>query len=304
LKEIYEKINALPVNEKKMEFVEQNEQALGSMLLKEIKNTDALNVVGINYLIELTHNSISQGTFMYGTLDNGTYVISGYNNNSKDYILAIYDPIKKLINKSLTFENKVKFKIWKNQVVAFIRYIKGPTGHGYYECWIEIMDENLNKLKGLIVPYEYTLVGLNESFLYIMNSFPNLDIFDWSLNKVDSNLKFQTNDNTEPFYLDFYAYRMQNQIIQIEQRNNNYIISDGIETKILNEKGIKIKSMENGSFVIDSKNNVIILKKNTLYYYNLDGELIKNVTLKGKRKFLKGMTIDSNDQLHFASSSG
>ena len=62
--------------------------------------------------------------------------------------------------------------------------------------------------------------------------------------------------------------------------------------------------MENGSFVIDSKNNIIILKKNTLYYYNLDGELIKNVTLKGKRKFLKGITIDSNDQLHFASSSG
>lgn len=287
-----------------MEFVEQNEQALGSMLLKEIKNTDTLNVVGINYLIELTHNSISQGTFMYGTLDNGTYVISGYNNTSKDYILAIYDPVKKLINKSLTFENKIKFKIWKNQVVAFIRYNKGPIGHGYYECWIEIMNENLNKLKGLIVPYEYTLVGLNESFLYIMISFPNLDIFDWSLNKVDSNVKFQTNDNTKPFYLDFYAYRMQKQIIQIEQKNNNYIISDGIETKILNEKGIKIKSMENGSFVIDSKNNIIILKKNTLYYYNLDGELIKNVTLKGKRKFLKEMTIDSNDQLHFASSSG
>ena len=108
-----------------MEFVEQNEHALGSMLLKEIKNTDTLNVVGINYLIELTHNSISQGTFMYGT-----YVISGYNNTSKDYILTIYDPIKKLINKSLTFENKVKFKIWKNQVVAFIRYNKGPIGHG------------------------------------------------------------------------------------------------------------------------------------------------------------------------------
>ena len=83
-----------------------------------------------------------------------------------------------------------------------------------------------------------------------------------------------------------------------------YAALQAFKNRVLNEKGIKIKSMENGSFVIDSKNNIIILKKNTLYYYNLDGELIKNVTLKGKRKFLKGITIDSNDQLHFASSSG
>jgi hypothetical protein len=94
------------------------------------------------------------------------------------------------------------------------------------------------------------------------------------------------------------------QFTKIENSNNRLIVSSESASTIwiFDQNGKLIKELDNGSFAVDSNNNIIVLKRNNLNYYDLNGEIIKYVTLKDEdkynRKLVREMKI-SNEKLYF-----
>ena len=95
-------------------------------------------------------------------------------------------------------------------------------------------------------------------------------------------------------------------ISQFEKRENRYIIDIYNRIIIFSENGAHINDINiNGLFVIDSKNNIIVLKHvgNLLFYFDFNGDLFKSVYLKppkSDRSSFKHIKIVLLDKLHFA----
>ena len=74
---------------------------------------------------------------------------------------------------------------------------------------------------------------------------------------------------------------------------------------IFSELGVLLKKVcINDAFVIDSKNNIITnsSRRDSIIYYDLNGELLKSVTFKYSKndnKLSKRIRIDSADHVHF-----
>ena len=75
---------------------------------------------------------------------------------------------------------------------------------------------------------------------------------------------------------------------------------------IFNEIGVLLKQIDiEYEFVIDSRNNIVANnpKKDLIFYYDLNGDLFKTVSLKrpkNENKILKQMRIDLADKIYFA----
>jgi hypothetical protein len=303
LNELNSRIALLPVNQKKLTFIEDNSenlQQIGKMFTTEVMTFEKLNIFRFSQIREVS-KLVTLSTLQYVPLQNGTIAISGFNKESKKYKLLIFSPSERKVKNIKTFEFRI-FNLYaeKNRLVICVKMNSSPNSNHK----ITIMDENLNETKSIEIPKSTELIGVNESYLHLFKSeflklTANLILYDWSLNKVESDISFQYNRPKNPYYINCF-----NKITKIENSNNRLIVSSESASTIwiFDQNGKLIKELDSGSFAIDSNNNIIVLKRNNLNYYDLDGEIIKYVTLKDEdkynRKLVREMKI-SNEKLYF-----
>ena len=289
LKEMKHKIKYLPVNSKQMLFIE-NQNNIGQMQIEETIPYDNLNI----FRFSVVSSYISKPCMTFGLLDNGNLVVTGL----RAFIILIYDPIEKKEIKIKYLDKKIqKIFVYKDKIALFLYY------QARYE--IVIMDENLN-----IINREGTfkhgandfIIGANDTYLYVNQHFRRSIVRkNWDLDETKMELVFQEAKNTDPFFISpYYMY-----IDQFEKRGKISIIKgNGRYFFIFDEIGNLIKKIEiNGSFVVDSKNQIIILSENKLFYHDLNGDLVKTVFLEPNIKYKKIVSqiqIDSADKLYFA----
>ncbi len=202
LKEMKNKIKYLPVNSKQMLFIE-NQHNVGQMRIEETIPFNKLNI----FRYSVVSNYISKPVMMFGLMDNGNLVVTGFG----AFIILIYDPIeKKEINIKYLDKKIQKICVFKDKIALFL------YDQARYE--IAIMDENLN-----IIKREGTskhgaadsIIGANDTYVYVNQHFnrsivrKNLD-----LNETKIELVFQSAKNTDPFFISsHYMYIDQFEII-------------------------------------------------------------------------------------------
>jgi len=314
LKSIKEKISLLPFNAKEVGFVENkqdvskigNDHKIGRIKIEETISYEQLNIFNFKE-VEFYDEIFTFPSRKFHLLDNGTYVIGGFVTSTQKSHLILYDPIKKVINRSLIFCKRIdELFTFKNKIAFSLR----RTEH-YGTCYVlKIMDENLNLIKETNT--EAILGGVDESHLYCiwLNRF--LFIYDWELNDIKSNVKFQNTDPKENFFLKC-DMNVNFRINQLLKRDNKLILNIKTgENKmsnqllIFNEIGVLLKKIDiETDFVVDSNNNIVAnnAKKNLISYYDLNGDLFKTVSLKRPKneyKLLKQMRIDLAGKFYFA----
>ncbi len=120
------------------------------------------------------------------------------------------------------------------------------------------MDENLNIIKREVTSKHgaaNSIIGANDKYVYVNQSF-NRSILrkNWDLNETKIELVFQSAKNTDPFFISSHY------IDQFEKRGKISIIKANGRLFLFGEIGNLIKKIEiNGSFAVDSKNQIIIL---------------------------------------------
>ncbi len=320
LKEIKEKINLLPFNAKKMDFIESNQNISKSGNEQKIGQIKIVEKIGFEDLkIFKFCSGISNSTFTYPSrlfevMDNGTYVAGGYLTSSKKFHLFTYDPIKKTKKQQLIFDQRIdEIFTFKNRIALSQR--RTEKSQNYI---LKIMDENLNLIKETNT--NAILKSVDDSKLYCISDQRELVLFDWDLNKLETNVVFQYEDSNKKFYLkpDHMNYLTRqldskfSKINQLVKRDNKYILNfktGGYQPPnkllIFNETGVLLKEKDlRDDFVIDSNNNIIVdnIQNKLFYHYDLNGNLLKTVTLNSplyKIKHLKLFKIDSTDKLYF-----
>jgi len=316
LKSIKEKISLLPFNAKKVKFVENkqdvsrngNDKKIGLIKIEETMSSEKLNIFKFKE-VERNNQTFTLPSRQFHLLDNGTYVVGGYVTSTQKSHLIIYDPIKKRKTREAIFDNRIdELFTFKNQLAFSLR--KTEHGNSYM---IKIMDENLNLIREL-ANTTANLKGVNDSQLYCISisSHISLVIYDWNLNEIKSNVVFQFQNPKQSFFLkaDFY---LQFRVNQLVKRDNRFILNFKTgEQKmpnqlfIFNEVGVLLKQIDiEYEFVIDSRNNIVANnpKKDLIFYYDLNGDLFKTVSLKrpkNENKILKQMRIDLADKIYFA----
>ena len=314
LKEITEKISMLPFNAKKLDFVENTEvaggkngQKLGKMQLHENISFERLKIFKFKE-IEKKGKVFTGPSKIFEVLDNGMYVVGGYVTQTRKSHLLIYDPVKKVKIKEISFEKRIDLLFSSNNKIALSQR---EDNYSIFTT-VKILDENLNliKEKNKVIK---KIKGVDNSYLYLTERFisdngnvnSNLWLFDWNLNETKTDVVFQLDNPDQPFYLD------HSKINQIEKQDNNYVVS--IETgyayviTIFSETGAVLKKFQTHDqpLLFDSKNNMILanLHSDSLSYFDLnEREMFKSVSLKRPRNDtlkLKHIKIDSSDRLYF-----
>jgi hypothetical protein len=313
LKSIKEKINLLPFNAKQVSFVENkqdtsksgNDQKIGHIKIEETISYEKLNIFNFKE-VERNNQTFTFHSRQFHLLDNGTYAVGGYVTTTQKSHLIIYDPIKKRKTHEVIFDKRIdELFTFKNKIAVSLRY-------GYkYE--LKIMDENLNLIREL-ANTTANLKGVNDSQLYCISisSHISLVLYDWNLNEIKSNVVFQFQNPEQSFFLKADIH-LQFKVNQLVKRENRLILNFKTgEQKtpnqliIFNEIGVLLKQIDiEYEFVIDSRNNIVANnpKKDLIFYYDLNGDLFKTVSLKrpkNENKILKQMRIDLADKIYFA----
>jgi hypothetical protein len=318
LKEINEKISMLPINAKKLNFVESkievgkmNGQKIGDMQLKETISFEKLNILKFKE-VETKDQVFTLPSRLFEVLDNGMYVIGGFVTHTKQFHLFIYDPIKKVKTREISFNKRVDSLFACNNKIA----LSQRKGDDTTNSTIKILDENLVVLAEKDITLVY-IQSVNQSHLYCTQGYAklNLILFDWNLNETKTDVTFQFSKRDENFFVepkigffnglpDFF----RSKIIQLEKRENKYFVNVRSAYSclmIFSETGDLNKEIStNGTFVIDSKNNIILNdpRNNSLTYFDLNGETLKSVSLKRPKSDnirLKHFKIDTKDRLYF-----
>ncbi len=314
------KIDLLPFNAKQVDFTENkqdktkigNEQKLGEVIIKETISFDQLFRFDFKEL-EIS-KSFTYQSRLFEILDNGNYVIGGFVTGTHKSHVLIYDPIRKEIIHELTLDNKIDNLLVSNNKIVFSQRLVEVEQVFFFQNYIytnmiKIMDENLNLIRKTNT--KANLKSLDESRLYCIHwKTQTFEIFDWNLNRMNTDFAFQHRDPQNSFYL------KPARIDQFVKKNNKYILNFSTSTStvhhppsqllIFNESGVLLKENKNinGDFVIDSNNNIIVndAKNDLIYYYDFNGDLLKTVTYKRPKNFkakIKQIKIDSVGNIYF-----
>jgi hypothetical protein len=314
------KIDLLPFNAKQVDFTENkqdktkigNEQKLGEVIIKETISFDQLFRFDFKEL-EIS-KSFTYQSRLFEILDNGNYVIGGFVTGTQKSHVLIYDPIRKEIIHELTLDNKIdNLLVFNNKIVFSQRLVEVEQVFFFqnyiYTNMIKIMDENLNLIRKTNT--KANLKSLDESRLYCIHwKTQTFEIFDWNLNRMNTDFAFQHRDPQNSFYL------KPARIDQFVKKDSKYILNFSTSTStvhhppsqllIFNESGVLLKENKNinGDFVIDSNNNIIVndAKNDLIYYYDFNGDLLKTVTYKRPKNFkakIKQIKIDSVGNIYF-----
>jgi hypothetical protein len=308
LEEINENISLLPFNAKKMDFVENkqdvndidNVQTIGEMKIKETFGFKKMYL--FNFNDHEDSKSFTHPSRLFEMLDNGTYVVGGFVSKTQKFHLFIYDPIMKTKSREVIFNKRIdELFSFKNKIAFSLR----KTEQYGYNYVLKIMDENLNLIKE--IDTLCLLKNVDESNLYCI-FWRRLEVFDWNLNEIKTDVLFQNTDSKQSFYLEKLSI-----INQFFKRDNKYILNyksgDYYETDellIFSESGALLKKkFILGEFVMDSNNNIIVnnKKNNLIEYYDLNADLLKTVSYSrpksAQKRLVKQIKINSADNVYF-----
>jgi len=325
LKEINEKIALLPMNAKKLDFVEsnvevgkKNGQKIGNMQLKETISFDKLNILKFRE-VETKEQSFTLSSRIFEILDNGFYIIAGYSKQTKMSHLFTFDPIKKIRINEVTFDNRIELLFSCNKKIALFHREYTRMG---LNSTIKVLDENLNVIKEKKIAHQ--LQSVDHSYLYCTEYLmgvngvikpSNLVLYDWNLNETKTDIAFQLNKPNEAFYLNFVSLNGETdylfkKITRLEKKDSKYVVSLNMgnvgRIMIFSETGTLLKEINHpfNNFQIDSRNNIVLaeLRIDMLTYFDLNGEMLKKVILKRTKNntlTLKYFKMDSSDRLYF-----
>jgi len=306
LEAINEKISLLPFNAKQVDFAENkhDKAEIGEMIIKETISLEKLHLFKFKEL-EI-FDSFTIPSRIFEILENGTYVVGGFVTSTRKSHLFIYDPIMKTKSRELIIKNKIHELItFKNKIVyAHRKYRYYSSGYSFV---LNVLDENLNLIKKANT--EAILSSVDESHLYCIYRGKQVELFDWDLNRLKTDVAFQVEDSEKNFFLNTFTARID----QFVKRDNKYILNFQTQTNqppnqllIFNELGVLLKEHKSvdGHFVLDSNNNVIVnnARNDLICYYDCNGNLFKTVSYKRPKNFksiIKQLKIDSVDNIYF-----
>lgn len=258
---------------------------LGNLCIKATINLNRLKTFNLNDQLDDFFDSI----FFCGN-PNGTFFII-YQNESSFLVLVTFDPVsgkteKKTLCKCTTFYGITKNK---NSIAILLSEFDQDS--------LLILDTNFKVINEKRIP-KMNLRGANDSFLYfsVENNNEPFVIYDWKLNKLETNKKFQNKDENAPFYISPY-------LDQIDNRNEKFIILHDNRINIVDElTGSTLNSIqiETIYFFIDSTNLIVVFDETNkqMCYYDLNGILVKCIHLENFDQCY-GFNVDKNDKLNF-----
>jgi hypothetical protein len=200
----------------------------------------------------LENYNFSNAKTLFDILSQDCLVISYSIDHTKVSTILIYNLKEKKIINQKDFAKKTidNLRVVNNKILLHLSYEAD-------DCLI-IMDENL-KIQKTKENFGFSdLVGVNESFIYTFDYYSScLIILDWSFNSVETNLYFQTNDSTEPFYIECEKI---NKLNFIDMINDTYILNlkvDDNQNKafLFDQHGVVVNSFKSSEIIETNKEN-------------------------------------------------
>lgn len=293
-------------------FFKNFKETIDNIQLGFIRQRQSVNLANMQ-LIDSSQIVVDGSAISYrkkiGILENGNYFISFGKN------LIIYDPIQDKIIKRESFKKNVnQIKVYKDKVLI-------KSVDDYINCRIRhftLMDANFNIKEEKEIKLKtdsLEIVGVNDTCFYCTSSNEILKCYDWSLNEIEIDIKFQDDDVEKPFYVPFRkdSKVFRYNIIQFEKTNDSYISlvqSKDVDNyfSFYNKEGILIKQILTGHKmqIIPNCNLVVVSSYlfNNLKYFDLNGQLIQEdifelPTLKSNNGyFFVDVIFDSQNKIH------
>lgn len=277
-----------------------SEQILGRFGYENRISLDSLNKKKLKNLIFSCEKS-SKCSIVIDVLENGTYFVAYQNTNSTLVFFTLND------------EEKSQEKIFKNTSIINLKRCKNYLALNYVlngnNC-VAIIDNQLNILYNNFI-VKKVLRGASESYLFFiaendekLNS-TNLSLINQPLHLYNWKNEFvntlgQRNSINDPFYF-------TSSIKQINSYNGKYVCLNDTQLIILDEQsGVCLKTIdiEADKFEFDSSSKELMLlvnSKQKLVYYDLNGELLKEIDLSyaSSSVFKLAMFIDYQNNLKF-----
>ncbi len=244
---------------------------------------------GIDIRGILENYNFSNAKTLFDILSQDCLVISYSIDHTKVSTILIYNLKEKKIINQKDFAKKTidNLRVVNNKILLHLSYEAD-------DCLI-IMDENL-KIQKTKENFGFSdLVGVNESFMYTFDYYSScLIILDWSFNSVETNLYFQTNDSTEPFYIECEKI---NKLNFIDMINDTYILNlkvDDNQNKafLFDQHGVVVNSFKS-SEIIETNKDVSINRN----FYSYIVAVLENKSIK--LFDLKGNQIEENRPIEF-----
>ena len=277
--------------------------AIGHLQLKQYIEIENLKQIDLNKVIN--DNKIINGYNFRCEIFKQNYLIT-YSLNYKQTGLFIYEPANSHIEKHLMLDypSVNSSKIVNDSIALCL-----PTDYSRSENHLLVLNEELSiKVKKSME--RFFLIGASQTRLYCKDDECMESVcrqFDWDLNEIKSDLKFQQRDSKAPFFISNPSTELS--IRQLEYVDKRYFVRPGSNILFSNltdfihihdEQGKLIKATQiDGDFKLDSNNNLVVFQNSDkLIYLNSNGVPFKRIKIEDPIMNSHFM-LDKQDRIHF-----
>lgn len=296
-------------NNNLLEFKSTN--LIGYLYFKQTINFNQLNRLNISKFIDESDILDKQ----FELFDSNSFLITFRKRSLNQTLIYKFNAINKTIENKVVYNN---FRIHNLKKVNNLIVIVCSNEY-YYNRDIAIMDANNLSIIRQKKVGSISLIGANESQLFCfedinINGRCNLcKVFDWNLNLIDMNIKFQQLNRLEPFYIPFETINIS--VWQFESIDDKYVVRSISDRTMLSyliiydHKGnllqvVRAFKASYGLFRLDESNNIFVSDgADKLICFDLNGNLIKEIKLANKTRYFEDEYLFNflieNDKFYF-----
>lgn len=278
-------------NNNLLEFKSTDE--IGYLYFKQTINFNQLNRLNLNKYINEDDSLDKQ----FELFDSSSFLITFKKRNQNQTLIYKFNTIEKKIENKIVLNNCRIHNLKKvNNLIVIV-----CSNEYYYNREIAIMDATSLSIVRQKKVGSISLIGANEEMLFCfedinINGRCNLcKVFDWNLNLIDLNIKFQQTNRLAPFYIPFETINIS--VWQIESIQDKYIVRSISDRTMLSYlliydhtgRLIKIVRASKASYGLFRRNGEDKLCvwdcSDKLMCFDLNGDLIKEIKLTSKTKY-------------------
>jgi hypothetical protein len=312
-----EQTNEFILNELNIEFVPNDDELLlGHLIHKKDMIAFKVNLIDFVEIIKLIDPFCSNNDDKYvyvrlRILENGNYFIT-FKLKFQFSSFLVYDPIEKRIKYHITlpfFDKVEELNVSKNKTAVMLSLVE----RSIEVKKLKIYDDHLNEINTCTLSSDLNLIGANEAYIFLSKN-EKIYFYDWSLQKLKKKIKFQSENENNPFYVPNESH-LDIKIFQFEKTKDFNVVRLNLKDKtnhrlrkpyviIYDRNGNTIRMITaTGRFNINLFKNEMIITfgPELLRYYDLKGILFKEECLQKPVSIVKdsyySIVFDANNNI-------
>lgn len=228
-----EQTNEFILNELNIEFVlNDDELLLGHLIHKKDIIAFKINLIDFVEIIKLIDPFCSNNDDKYvyvrlRILENGNYFIT-FKLRFQFSSFLVYDPIEKRIKYHNTlplFYKVEELNVSKNKTAVMLSLVE----RSIEVKQLKIYDDHLNEINTCKLSSDLNLIGANEAYIFLSKN-EKIYFYDWSLQKLKTKIKFQSENENNPFYVPNESH-LDIKIFQFEKTKDFNVVRLNLKDK-------------------------------------------------------------------------